>query len=170
MPEPSATSLIPIVLTLGLSLYTRNVIIGLFSGVFAGVLMLNGINPLTGMSTMVTDHLVPELTDSYNAGVLVLLAFIGGFVALVEQSGGGTAFAKSINAWVKNKVQAQLAAWIGGITIFFSDLGTPLIIGPVMRPLTDRLKISRQKLASSLIRRHPPWLFWSLSLAGASTS
>ena len=73
MPEPSATSLIPIVITLSLSLYTRNVIIGLFSGVFAGVLMLHGFNPFTGLSIMVTDHIVPELTDSYNAGVLVLL-------------------------------------------------------------------------------------------------
>ena len=83
MPEPSPISLIPIIITLSLSLYTRNVIIGLFSGVFVGVLMLNGLNPLTGLSTMVTNHIVPELTDSYNAGVLVLLAFIGGFVALV---------------------------------------------------------------------------------------
>jgi Na+/H+ antiporter NhaC len=147
MVEPSATSLIPIIVTLSLSLYTRNVIIGLFSGVFVGVLMLNGLNPLTGLSLMVTDHIVPELTDNYNAGVLVLLAFIGGFVALVERSGGGVAFAKSINGWVKNQVQAQMAAWVSGIAIFFSDLGTPLIIGPIFRPLTDRLKISRQKLA-----------------------
>lgn len=147
MPEPSATSLIPIIITLTLSLYTRNVIIGLFTGVFTGVLMLHGASPLVGLSTMVTEHIVPELTDSYNAGVLVLLAFIGGFVALVEQSGGGAAFAKSINDWVRTRAQAQLAAWVGGIAIFFSDLGTPLIIGPVFRPLTDRLKISRQKLA-----------------------
>lgn len=168
MPEPSAISLIPIVITLSLSLYTRNVIIGLFSGVFAGVLMLHGFNPLTGLSTMVTDHIVPELTDSYNAGVLVLLAFIGGFVALMEKSGGGAAFAKSINSWVKNKLQAQIAAWIGGIAIFFSDLGTPLIIGPVFRPLTDRLNISRQKLAyiidstSSPVAILVPFIGWGV--------
>lgn len=168
MLEPSATSLIPIVITLGLSLYTRNVIIGLFSGVFVGVLMLHGFNPLTGLSTMVTDHIVPELTDSYNAGVLVLLAFIGGFVALMEKSGGGAAFARSINTWVKNKMQAQFAAWVGGIAIFFSDLGTPLIIGPVFRPLTDRLKISRQKLAyiidstSSPVAILVPFIGWGV--------
>ncbi len=168
MTDPSATSLAPIIITLALSLYTRNVIIGLFSGVFAGVLMIHGINPLTGMSTMVIEHIVPELTDSYNAGVLVLLAFIGGFVALMEQSGGGTAFAQSINEWVKTRVQAQLAAWMGGIAIFFSDLGTPLIIGPIFRPLTDRLKISRQKLAyiidstSSPIAILVPFIGWGV--------
>jgi Na+/H+ antiporter NhaC len=147
MPSSDVTSLLPIVLALGLSLYSRNVILGLFTGVFMGVLMLNGPNPLAGAGIMVKEHLIPELTDSYNAGVIILLACIGGFVALVESSGGGTAFAASINRWVKSRLQAQLAAWIGGIAIFFSDLGTPLIIGPVFRPLTDRLRISRQKLA-----------------------
>lgn len=147
MPDPSVISLVPIAITLALSIYTRNVIIGLFSGVFTGVLMLYGVNPLIGLSTMITAHILPELTDSYNAGVLVLLALIGGFVALMEHSGGGAAFAKSVNAWVKSKVQAQIATWISGITIFFSDLGTPLIIGPIFRPLTDRLGVSRQKLA-----------------------
>ena len=147
MPASDITSLIPIALALGLSLYTRNVIVGLFTGVFVGVLMLNGPNPLAGAGIMVKEHLIPELTDSYNAGVLILLAVIGGFVALVESSGGGTAFAVSINRWVKSRWQAQIAAWVGGITVFFSDLGTPLIVGPVFRPLMDRLRISRQKLA-----------------------
>lgn len=109
--------------------------------------MLNGFQPFAALGIMVKSHLIPELTDSYNAGVLILLAFIGGFVALVEQSGGGAAFAERINRWVKTSRQAQLAAWLGGISIFFSDLGTPLIVGPVFRPLMDRLRISRQKLA-----------------------
>jgi Na+/H+ antiporter NhaC len=168
MPSPDITSLIPIALALGLSLYTRNVIVGLFTGVFVGVLMLNGPNPLAGAGIMVKEHLIPELTDSYNAGVLILLAFIGGFVALVENSGGGTAFAASINRWVKSRLQAQLAAWFGGIAIFFSDLGTPLIVGPVFRPLMDRLRISRQKLAfiidstSSPVAILVPFIGWGV--------
>lgn len=147
MNETDITSLIPIAVALVLSLTTRNVIVGLFTGVFAGVLMINGPQPFAALGIMVKSHLIPELTDSYNAGVLILLAFIGGFVALVEQSGGGAAFAKRINQWVKTPKQAQIAAWLGGISIFFSDLGTPLIVGPVFRPLMDRLKVSRQKLA-----------------------
>lgn len=168
MPSSDITSLLPIVLALGLSLYTRNVIVGLFTGVFVGVLMLNGLNPLAGAGIMVKEHLIPELTDSYNAGVLILLAFIGGFVALVENSGGGTAFAASINRWVKSRKQAQIAAWFGGIAIFFSDLGTPLIVGPVFRPLMDRLRISRQKLAfiidstSSPVAILVPFIGWGV--------
>lgn len=147
MPTADISSLIPIALALGLSLYTRNVIVGLFTGVFVGVLMLNGPNPFLGAGIMIKEHLIPELTDEYNAGVIILLTVIGGFVALMENSGGGTAFAASLNRWVKTPVQAQMASWCGGLAVFFSDLGTPLIVGPVFRPLMDRLKVSRQKLA-----------------------
>lgn len=168
MLSSDITSLIPIALALGLSLYTRNVVVGLFTGVFVGVLMLNGPDPLVGAGIMVKEHLIPELTDSYNAGVLILLAFIGGFVALVENSGGGAAFAASANRWVKSRLQAQIAAWFGGIAIFFSDLGTPLIVGPVFRPLMDRLRISRQKLAfiidstSSPVAILVPFIGWGV--------
>jgi len=98
MEQTDITSLIPIVITLVLSLATRNVVIGLFAGVLSGVATLTGmfseLNPLDTFGTMVKDYLVPELTDSYNAGVIMLLVFIGGFVALMEKSGGGVAFAK----------------------------------------------------------------------------
>ncbi len=147
MTETDLSSLVPIAIALCLSLFTRNVIIGLFCGVFSGVIMINGSEPLNAMSFMVKDHLVPQLTDSYKAGVIVLLMFIGGFVSLVENSGGGSSFAGAINRWVKKPIQAQFAAWFAGIVIFFSDLGTPLIVGPVFQPLMDKLAISRQKLA-----------------------
>ncbi|GEM80380.1 Na+/H+ antiporter NhaC family protein [Vibrio superstes] len=151
MEQPEFISLLPIIVTLTLALSTRNVVVGLFSGVVCGVAMLEGTfidkGPLDSMSALMKSYLLPQLTDSYNAGVLLLLVFIGGFVALMEKSGGGVAFAKRITLWVTNKCQAQLATWFGGIAIFFSDLGTPLIAGPVFRPLFDKLKVSRQKLA-----------------------
>ena len=69
-------------------------------------MMLHSAGPLAAMGQLVTEHIIPELTDSCNAGVLVLLAFIGGFVALMEKSGGGTAFAHSINSRVRLRLQA----------------------------------------------------------------
>ena len=89
LPDADITSIIPIVITLGLSLGTRNVVIGLFAGVVSAVIMLVGFNPLEVMTTLVKEHLVTTLSDSYNAGVIVLLVFIGGFVTLMEKSGGG---------------------------------------------------------------------------------
>jgi len=137
----------PIFVTLSIALLARNVITGLAAGLYVGVLMVSSANPLAAAGLMVTDHLVPQLMDSYNAAVLVLLVFIGGFVALMEKSGGGAAFAFDVTRWLTNRLRLQLAAWCGGIMIFFSDLGTPLIIGPIFRTLTDRLGSSRQKLA-----------------------
>lgn len=144
----SILSLLPILLTLILSLWTRNVIIGLFVGVCCGIFMLQtSFAPLDTFRLIVQDYFVPQLTDSYNAGVLVLLIFISGFVALMEKSGGGQAFATKVTNVLNQRGHTQLAAWLGGIMIFFSDLGTPLIVGPAFRPLFDKLKISRQKLA-----------------------
>jgi len=172
MEQTDISSLLPIVITLVLSLSTRNVVIGLFAGVLTGVFMLNGLQPLDSFGIMVKDHLVPQLTDGYNAGVLVLLVFIGGFVALMEQSGGGQAFAQKVTHWISTKCKAQLSAWFGGIFIFFSDLGTPLIVGPVFRPMFEKLKLSRQKLAfiidstSSPVAILIPFIGWGVYIMG----
>jgi Na+/H+ antiporter NhaC len=147
MPESSFASLIPVFVTLIVALTARNVLVGLFSGVFVGVAMVADTSILLFVPTLVRNHIVPEVADTYNASVLVLLVFIGGFVKLIEFSGGGTAFAQVAARWVSGKARAQIASWMGGIMIFFSDLGTPLIVGPVFQPLIDRLHISRQKLA-----------------------
>lgn len=144
---PDITSLIPIVCALIIAISLRNVIVGLFIGLFIGVLQINGLSLLSGVSILVRDHLVPQVTDSYNAGVLVLLAFIGGFVALMESSGGGAAFASRVTRYITTRLRLQISVWLGGITIFFSDLGTPLIVGPAFRPLADNMKMSRAKLA-----------------------
>jgi Na+/H+ antiporter NhaC len=147
MVEPGLHSLIPVVVTLVVALTLRNVLAGLFAGVFIGAAMLSSASPLQFVPELVSGWLVPEVADSYNASILVLLAFIGGFVKLIETSGGGMAFARSAIRWVKGPIRAQIAAWCGGIMIFFSDLGTPLIVGPVFQSLMDQLRISRQKLA-----------------------
>ncbi len=140
-------SVIPIIITLGIAVWTQNVIIGLFSGVFCGVIILNGFNPVMTLSLMVSDYFVPQMTSPSNAGILVLMCFIGGFVALIEKSGGAVAFATKMTHIITNRFKAQIATWLTGIAIFFSDLGTPLIVGPIYRPIIDKLKISRVKLA-----------------------
>jgi len=172
MEQLGALSLLPIIITLVLSLLTRNVVIGLFVGVLSGISLLHGVNVFDNVALMVKDHLAPQLTSSYNAGVLVLLVFIGGFVALMEKSGGGSAFADAVTHWINSKFKSQISAWLGGIIIFFSDLGTPLIVGPVFRPLFDKLNISRQKLAfildstSSPVAILVPFIGWGVYIMG----
>lgn len=165
-------SLLPPVIAVILAIKSKNVILSLFCGGFAGVLIFCNGNPFFAVKSMIGDYLFVQLTDSYNAGVIVLIVFIGGFIKLMEKSGGAQAFSQSVYRYVNTKLKAQLCAWAGGIVIFFSDLGTPLLVGPVFRPLFDKLKISREKLAwildstSSPVAILIPFIGWGVYIMG----
>jgi Na+/H+ antiporter NhaC len=172
LTSPDFLSVLPIIVTLALALYTKHVVIGLFGGVVTAVVLLTGGHPLEVLAALIKTHLVGTLTDSYNAGVIVLMVFIGGFVALMEKSGGGPAFATKMIGVIASKAKAQIAAWCGGIFIFYSDLGTPLIIGPVFRPLFEKLRVSREKLAfiidstASPVAILVPFIGWGIYIMG----
>ena len=167
-----ALSLLPPIVAVILAIRSRNVILSLFCGGFVGVMIFCGGNPFLAVKSMIGDYLFVQLTDSYNAGVIVLVVFIGGFIKLMEKSGGAQAFSQSVYRYVNTKLKAQMCAWAGGILIFFSDLGTPLLVGPVFRPLFDKLKISREKLAwvldstSSPVAILIPFIGWGVYIMG----
>lgn len=139
-------SVVPVIITLALAIITKNVLFSLFFGVFIGALIILG-NPITAVWSMVSDYIIPQLQDEYNAGIIALLVFIGGFVTLLEKSGGAEAFAKSVSHFVNTRIKTQLSAWFGGIAVFFSELGTPLIVGPIFGPIFKKMRISKEKLA-----------------------
>jgi Na+/H+ antiporter NhaC len=165
-------SLVPPLLAIVVALVTKNVIISLFVGTFSGVLILTSGMPLAATKSIIGEYLFVQLTDSYNAGVLVLLVFIGGFVALMEKSGGAAAFADKVIRFLNTKAKTQLAAWFGGIIIFFSDLGTPLLVGPLFEKIFDKAKISREKLAwiidstASPVAVLIPFIGWGVYIMG----
>jgi len=146
----------------------KNVLLGLFAGVISGVFILHSSSLLLFFPLIIKGYLVPEIADTYNASILLLLAFIGGFVRLIQYSGGGVAFASQTIKYIYNRVSAQISAWFAGILIFFSDLGTPLIVGPVFQSLFDKYRISRQKLAfiidstSSPVAILVPFIGWGV--------
>lgn len=165
-------SLLPIALTIVIAMWLKNISIALFVGAFAGLLLMSGGNPFDAMMSYVIDHLVPNMTDSYCAEVLILLIFIGGFVKLLEVSGGAHAFAASVGHFVNSRAKAQMAGWVAGIMIFFSDIGSPIIAGPIVQPLTDKMKVSREKLAwildttASPLSILVPFLGWGAYIMG----
>ncbi|QED48084.1 Na+/H+ antiporter NhaC family protein [Cytobacillus dafuensis] len=165
-------SLIPPIIAVVLAIITKNVIVSLFSGAYIGVLILVGGHPLKATMETIGNYFFPLVADSYNAAVLVLLFFIGGFVALMEKSGGGAALATHAIKFINTKAKAQISAWVGGIIIFFSDLGTPLIVGPVFEKIFDKAKISREKLAwiidstSSPVAVLVPFIGWGVYIMG----
>ena len=165
-------SLLPPLVAVILAIKSKNVIFSLFCGGFTGAMILCAGNPFLAVKSMIGDYFFIQLTDSYNAGVIVLVTFIGGFIKLMEKSGGAQAFAKGVHKVINTKLKAQLCAWLGGILIFFSDLGTPLLVGPVFRPLFDKLKVSREKLAwildstSSPVAILVPFIGWGVYIMG----
>ncbi|MDS9473122.1 Na+/H+ antiporter NhaC family protein [Sporosarcina pasteurii] len=165
-------SLIPPIIAVILAIVTKNVLVSLFSGAFIGVLILVGGNPLKATTETIGNYYFPIVADGYNAAVLVLLFFIGGFVALMEKSGGGSALASKVTRFINTRAKTQISAWIGGIVIFFSDLGTPLIVGPVFEKIFDKAKVSREKLAwiidstSSPVAILIPFIGWGVYIMG----
>lgn len=165
-------SLLPPLVAVVMAIKSKNVILSLFCGGFIGTLIFCGGNPFLAVKSLIGDYFFVQLQDSYNAGVIVLIVFIGGFIKMMEKSGGAQAFSKSVYRFVNTKLKAQLCAWAGGILIFFSDLGTPLLVGPVFRPLFDKLKISREKLAwildstSSPVAILIPFIGWGVYIMG----
>jgi Na+/H+ antiporter NhaC len=140
-------SLLPPLLAIVLSVWTRRVIPSLFFGLWLGVSMLHEWNPVAGLGALVEDFLFVQLTLPWNVNVILLMLCIGGFVQVIVRSGVAEAFAASMARLVTNRARAHGAVWGSGLAIFFSDSANPLILGPLFAPLFDRLRISREKLA-----------------------
>lgn len=165
-------SIIPPLIAIVMVLLTRSVIVSLFLGLFSGILLITSFNPISSLKKLLGDYLFTTVADEYNAGILILLVFIGGFVALLEQSGGAKAFANKFISGSNSRIKIQLAAWFSGIVIFFSEMGTPLIVGPIYESLFDKAKISREKLAwiidstASPVSVMVPFIGWGVYIMG----
>ena len=147
MDDFGILSILPPLLTIVLAILTRNIIVSLAIGVFSGALILSNYHPFEALLDLVENVMFVQLSVPANTQVIITLAAIGGFVNLLEASGGAVAFAKKITQFVSTPLQAQLAAWVGGIGIFFTDSGNSLILGPLFQPIFRELKICKEKLA-----------------------
>jgi len=140
-------SIVPPVLSIVLSVYYRNIIFSLTVGALSGALILANFNPFLAPVVLVEDHLFAQVSNSSNAQVLIVILAIGGFIRLLNISGGAKAFSAVAVRFVSNATRAQLATWTTGLSIFFTDSGNALIVGPLFKPVFRALKICREKLA-----------------------
>jgi len=140
-------SLLPPLLAIVLAFVTRQVILSLFLGVFSGALMLNGWNPFFGFLRTLDTYIVGSLSDGWNAGILIFTLSIGGMIGVINKMGGTRAIAEALAKKAKTARSAQVVTAIMGVLVFFDDYANTLIVGPTMRPLTDKMKVSREKLA-----------------------
>ena len=145
-------TLIPPLLALLLAFLTRNVILSLFLGVLSGtwmVAIVSGdlLGSITGAFFNSTDYFIGTLADRWDAGIIMQVLVIGALIALITRMGGMRAIADLVVKVAKGPRSAQITMWISSWVIFFDDYANALIIGPIMRPLCDKYRISREKLA-----------------------
>ena len=139
-------SVIPPVLAIGLALLTKRVLPSLGIGIISGAFILTGYQPVATV-TKTFGILAGKVTDSWNLSILGFLVILGVLVHLVTVAGGSAAYGKWAATKIKSRVGAQLATVFLGILIFIDDYFNSLTVGTVMRPVTDKYKISRAKLA-----------------------
>jgi len=144
---PAILSILPPLLAILLALITRQVIVALFFGIWLGITFIYDINPLLGFLHTLDEYIVKSLADPDRISILIFSLVLGGMVGVMTRSGGTQGIVEKLASYAKNARLGQLATWAMGVLIFFDDYANTLIVGNTMRPLTDKLKISREKLS-----------------------
>lgn len=140
-------SIVPPLFAILMALTTGEVIPALLCGVWLGSAYLEGGDILSGLLRTLDLRMVAALADSDHASILLFSLILGGMVGILGASGGSAGIVERIGRWAKGPRSGQLAAWLMGVIIFFDDYANTLIVGNTFRPLTDKLRISREKLA-----------------------
>jgi len=148
MTDPSWYSILPPIIAIVLAIWTKQVILSLFAGIWMGFTLMNGFNPLAGFTAGV-DGLIDVFGEAGDTRVIIFTLLIGSLIATIEHSGGVRGFVHFLETrrWVHNGLRAQILAWATGLVIFVESNITLLVAGSVSRPLFDRYKVSREKLA-----------------------
>lgn len=146
-------TILPPLLAIILAFITKNVVVSLFLGVISGTFVLqldknsNIIKALIFSILDLVQRALDALADPWNAGIILQVLCIGGVINLVGKMGGAKAVAEALSNKAKTSKSAQIIAWLLGIFVFFDDYANSLIVGPIMRPVFDKMNISREKLA-----------------------
>ena len=140
-------ALVPPVVAIGLALITKEVYSSLFVGVLMGGILYSGFSFEGTITHIFEDGMISVLSESYNVGILIFLVILGAMVCLMNRAGGSAAFGQFAADHIKGRVGAELATILLGCLIFIDDYFNCLTVGSVMRPVTDKFKVSRAKLA-----------------------
>ena len=147
-------SIVPPLLAIILVVWLRNVIVGLFAGVYCGAVILSHGNFFQGFIRTLDTYILGEfapvergLATHDHLMILFFTIFLGAMVGVMRQSGGTASLVNGLARFTKKREHGQLMTWALGLVIFFDDYANTLLVGSTMKPVTDRLRISREKLA-----------------------
>ena len=140
-------SLLPIVMAVGLALYTKNAVFSLFCGLLCASLLINIDQPLIGVFYLFDPLLTHALADGDSIKVIFFSILIAIGVEVMRQSGGTQALVAFFLRFTKSRRSSMFTMWFAGLTVFFDDYANCLIVGSSMRSVADKARISREKLA-----------------------
>ncbi len=139
-------ALLPPIIAIALALLTKEVYSSLFLGILSGALIYANWNPWE-MVLVTFDTMIGKICDSWNIGILIFLVLLGMMVSMINKAGGSAAYGRWAAARIKSKSGAMISTCVLGMLIFIDDYFNCLTVGSVMRPVTDKFKVSREKLA-----------------------
>ena len=152
---PMFLPLLPPLVAIALAFITYEVVLSLFVGIVLGSIITikpigfiaSVVSNFTGTLKSVDTYMVNALADSDHMSIILFTIFTGGLISLVARSGGLQGIVITLSKYAKNSVMTQFYTWLMGLFIFFDDYANSLIVGNTMRPLSDKYKISREKLS-----------------------
>ncbi|RCL65438.1 MAG: Na+/H+ antiporter NhaC family protein [Rhodothermaeota bacterium MED-G64] len=143
-------SIVPPLLAIGFALIFRQVLLALFMGIWMGAWLVGErsfVGVFGSFFESLTGYIVPQTADEGHMSILIFTLLIGGMIGIISKNGGTRGVIRQLGKLVKSKPQGQLLTSLLGFVIFFDDYANTMVVGNTMRPLTDKLKISRAKLA-----------------------
>jgi Na+/H+ antiporter NhaC len=153
-PIPLWLSVLPPLLAILMALLLKEVFTALFSGVLIGATITffyrgqHLIEALfNGFFAVIDSYVIPSITDESHLSIIIFSMLIGGMVGVITKNGGMKGVVNYLSGFAGNARSGQLVTWLLGILLFFDDYANTLVVGNTMRPVTDRLRISREKLA-----------------------
>lgn len=143
------TSIVPAMLAILLALATRQVIPALFAGLWIGAALTYGSIAGTwyGFLDTISRYMVDVLNEWSHVAIILFSFMIGGLVGIISKNGGTRGIVNWIIKLASTPRRGQLSTGLLGLAVFFDDYANTLIVGNTMRPITDRLRVSREKLA-----------------------
>ncbi|MGI8893339.1 MAG: Na+/H+ antiporter NhaC family protein, partial [Bacteroidia bacterium] len=147
---PAWLTILPPLIAILMALVFKEVISALFLGIFSGVLLLIGFtfkNIFIAFLTVLDTYIIGAINDPSHISVIVFSLLIGGMVAIISRNGGMRGRVNNLSKYADTPVMGQFITWVLGLIIFFDDYANTLVVGNTMRPVTDKLRISREKLS-----------------------
>jgi Na+/H+ antiporter NhaC len=146
---PGWYALLPPLIAIVFALLFREVVTALFAGVWLGALAVAGFNPLKATWRVIDAFVVPAIANSGDGHtqIIVFSLLLGGMVGVIAKNGGTMGIVEAVTPFARTARRGRIATWLAGMGIFFDDYANTLLVGNTMRPITDRLRVSREKLA-----------------------